>query len=289
MTTEQHIYSEVRNSLKSYDEAGLIDPIDLRTWLHGEIKRFGTNLMIETDDIIQVKKGKAELPKDFWALQEVWKYELSHYCMDEDSPITLRAAGKDHLLGKKCDCNSNTESYMKEKVYYKDKEILVFYNTPKRLRLAPGFNRRAVTKDCINLPMRVQKRDKNQVQLLNQTLQLEFSEGFLYIRYRAMPMDEEGNLIIPETQHDRLRIFLEYHLKRKLIETWVFNNDDPNLINKLQYIEAKENEALELAMTEIKAKVLDPAVWKSLRNRNRRLHRRFEEINPRFDFNRFRR
>lgn len=289
MTTEQHIYTEVRNSLKSYDEAGLIDPIDLRTWLHGEIKRFGTNLMVETDDIIQVKQGKAELPKDFWALQEVWKYELSHYCMEEDSPRALRAAGKEYLLNTSCDCNATSAGDIKEHFYYKEKEIMVFYSNPKRLRLAPGFNRRAVTKDCINLPMRVQRRDKNQVQLLNQTLQLEFSEGFLYIRYRAMPMDDEGNLIIPETQHDRLRIFLEYHLKRKLVETWVFNNDDPTLINKLQYIEAKENEALELAMTEIKAKILDPSVWKSIRNRNRRMHRRFEHINPRFDFNRFRR
>lgn len=289
MTTEQHIYSEVRNSLKSYDEAGLIDPIDLRTWLHGEIKRFGTNVMIVTDDIIQVKKGKAELPKDFWSLQEVWKYELSHYCSEDKSARILRAANRDYLIGCECDCSTSTSNCIEEQIFYKEKEIKVFYSTPQRLRLAPGFNRRAVDKDCINLPMRVQRREKNQVRLLNQTLHTEFSEGFLYIRYRAMPMDDEGNLIIPETQHDRLRIFLEYHLKRKLIESWLFNNDDPNLINKLQYIEAKENEALELAMTELKAKVLDPSVWKSIRNRNRRLHRRFEQINPRFDFNRFRR
>lgn len=285
MTTEQNIYAEVRNSFKSYDEAGLIDEIDLRTWLHGEIKRFGSNLMVETDDLVQVIKGKASLPKDFWALKEVWKYELSHYCMDEMSPRVLKATGRDYLLQSDCDCSKDSSAYMKEEFRYKEKDIFVFYSSPQRLRLAPGFNRRAVDKDCINLPMRVQRRANNQVRLLNQTLHTEFSEGFLYIRYRALPMDEEGNIIIPETQHDRLRIYLEYHLKRKLIEGWLFNNDDPNLINKLQYIEGKENEALELAMTELKASVLDPSVWKTLRNRNRRQHRRFEGIMPRLTFN----
>ena len=284
MTTEQDIYLEVRNSLKSYDEAGLIDPVDLRTWLHSEIKRFGNNLMVDTDDIIQVNKGKAQLPRDFWSLQEVWKYELSHYCMDEASPRVLKAAGKDYLLNSNCDCSSANGEFLKEQTFYKEKEILIFYTRPQILRLAPGFNRRAVAKDCINLPFRVQRRNRNQAQLLNNTLQLEFSEGFLYIRYKAMPMDENGNLILPETQHDRLRIYLEYHLKRKLIESWLFNNDDPNLINKLQYIEAKENDALELAMTEAKAGILDPAVWKSIRNRNRRQHRRFESLMPRLNF-----
>lgn len=287
MTTEKEIYAEVRNAFKSYDEAGLIDPIDLRTWLHGEIKRFGTNITVETDDIIEVKNGKATLPKDFWTLKEVWKYELSHYCMEEDSPRIIKASGKDHLLSVDCNCNENSGNYTTERVYYKESEILVYYNNPQLLRLAPGFNRRAVTKDCINLPHRIQKRDKNQVRLLNQTLHTEFPNGFLYIIYRALPMDEEGNIIIPETQHDRLRIFLEYHLKRKLIESWLFNNDDPNLINKLQYIKAEENEALELAMTESKAGILDPSVWKSLRNRNRALHRRFEVIAPRLTFNKY--
>ena len=287
MTTEQNIYAEVKNTFKSYDEAGLIDPISLRTWLHGEIKRFGNNLMTDTDDIIEVKRGKATLPKDFWSMKEIWKYELSHYCMEDDNPRALKAAGKDYLVDATCDCNTDVGNCVKEELYYKEKEIKIYYSRPQLLRIAPGFDRRAVDKDCINLPSRVQKRNKNNVRLQNNTLSTEFSEGFLYIIYRAMPMDDEGNLIIPETQHDRLRIYLEYHLKRKLVEEWLFNNDDPNLINKLQYLKQEENDSFELAMTEAKAGVLDPAVWKTLLNRNRRRHRRFERLMPKFNFDRY--
>lgn len=284
MTTEENIYIEVKNSLKSYDEAGLIDDISLRTWLHSEIKRFGNNLMTDTDDIVQVKKGKALLPKDFWSLKEAWKYELSHYCMDEDNPRVLKATGKDYLLNSSCDCSVTSNNYVKEELNYKEKEIKIYYNKPERLRLAPGFNRRAVDKDCINLPSRVQKRQNNLVRLNNNTLHTEFSEGFIYVIYRAMPMDEEGNIILPETQHDRLRLYLEVFLKRKLIQEWWLNNDDPNLGNKLQFLRQEEDDALGLAMSELKAGILDPAVWKTLRNNNRNRHRKFERLMPKLTY-----
>lgn len=282
MTTEENIYAEVRETFKSYDEAGLIDPISLRTWLHSRIKKFGNNVMTDTDDIIQVKNGKAFLPKDFWSLREVWKYELSHYCADVE-PRVLQASEQEHLLSYNCDCTST--GCLKEEVYYKEKEIIIYYNSPQRLRIAPGFDRRAVHKDCINLPTKVQKRAKNTIRLKGNTLTTEFKEGFIYIIYKAMPMDEEGNLIIPETQHDYLREHLEYHLKAKLVEQWLLNNDDPNLGNKLQFLKQQENDTFELAMSEAKASVMNPSVWLSIRNRNRRMHRRFETITPRLTFN----
>jgi len=283
MTTEENIYAEVKNTFKSYDEAGLIDPISLRTWLRSEIKRFGNNLMYDTDDIIEVINGKATLPKDFWSLKQVWKYELSHYCAEDDSPKVLRAAGKEDLIHSECDCSKDGQ-YLKEDLYYKEKEIKIFYSSPQILRIAKGFNRNAVDKDCINLPNRVQKRNKNNVRLLNNILQTEFSNGYVYIIYKALPMDEDGNILIPETQHDRLRIYLEYHLKKKLVEEWVLNNDDPNLSNKLQYLIREESDAFELAMSELKADVMNPRVWKSIRNRQRRRHRRFENLMPKLTF-----
>jgi hypothetical protein len=95
-----------------------------------------------------------------------------------------------------------------------------------------------------------------------------------------MPMDEEGNIILPETQHDRLRLYLEAFLKRKLIQEWWLNNDDPNLGNKLQFLKQEEEDAFGLAMSEAKAGILDPAVWKTLRNNNRQRHRKFERLIP---------
>jgi hypothetical protein len=278
MTTEENVYAEVKNTFKSYDEAGLIDPISLRTWLHREIKRFGNNLMVDTDDVLQVKKGVATLPRDFWSLREVWKYELSHYCMEEENPRVLSAANASYLSNCACDCSKTTN--VSNTVTYKEQEIKIYYNSPQILRIAPGFNRRAIHKDCVNLPSRVQKRDNNTVRLNGRTLHTEFSEGFLYVIYKAMPMDDEGNIILPETQHDRLRVYLEYFLKKKLVEEWLMNNDDPNLINKLQYLRQESDNAFELAMTELKATVLDPSVWKTLRNENRRRHRKFENLIP---------
>jgi len=291
MTTELEIYSEVKNTLKSYDDAGLIDDTSLRTWLRSEIKRFGSNLMVMTDDIIEVKAGKAKLPQDFWALKAVYKYTPSHYELEDcDLSIVEKDPYFKDTIQVNFNCGGETcesgDYYIKEEISINTGLVNAYYKNPVPLRIKPGFNRKAVDKDCVNLPHRVTKRNNNEVGLLGNYLQPEFRDGFLYIRYRALPMDEEGNIILPETQHDRLAEYLKRYLEYRTVRDILLNNDDPNLANKLQFLKQESNDAFNLAMTESKAGVLQPDVWKTIVNRNRRRHRRFETIFPRQNLNR---
>lgn len=291
MTTEQELFSEIKNTLKSYDESNLIDEITLRMWLKSEIKSFGTNVMVMTDDIIEVKGGKAVLPDDFWRLKEAWKYKPSFFKIDSGSLEDLeknsywktRVTQNGFVNGDKQSCD--TSHTVKEEVHFNDAYASLHYGSPTILRLTRGFNSKAVIKDCLNLPSRVKKKEKNEINIVGNTLQTEFTSGFIYLVYQALPM-EEGKVIIPETQHDALYKYLLTFLKLKVFEEIWLNNDDPNLGNKISYLYAQSEDYRSRADSELKAGILNPSSWKTVRNTNRQRHRKYERLIPKQNFRR---
>lgn len=291
MTTEEEIFAEVKNALKSYDEAGLIDELTLRMWLKSEIKSFGNNVMVLTDDIIEVKNGKAKLPDDFWALKEAWKYRPSHFRVESGSLEDLEKFDYWRSRVKQngfVSCNDNkcdNKHTVKEEVHFKNAYASIYYGQPTILRMTAGFNKKATTKDCINLPSRVRRQDKNEINILGDTLQTEFPNGFVYIIYRAFPT-ENGKVIIPETQHDSLYKYLLSFLKLKALEEIWINNDDPNLGNKISYFYAQVEDYRSRASTELKAGIMSPAAWKTLKNTNRRRYYKYDALIPKQNFKR---
>ena len=286
MTTEKQIYAEIRNTFKSYDEAGLVDEISLRGWLRTELKRFGTNVMVNTQDILKVKQGKAELPKDFWSLQEVWRYHASHY-KTEAVEIQRDSHFRTEIASNfECDNGEFGNNCLMENYDTKYGSVALYYNNPQILRIKPGFSRSSVTKDCVNLPNKVQKINGNQVEKQGNFLSVEFTDGHLFVVYKALPTDEDGYLLIPETQHDSLSEYLTRNLEYRFLRSLVLNEDAPNLGSRLQLLKQESDDAFSLAMTESKASVLDPSVWKSIVQMNRKRYRRFENLTPAQNLNR---
>lgn len=288
MTTEQELFLEVKSSLKSYDEANLIDDITLRMWLRMELKSFGTNVMVLTDDIVEVDGGKAKLPEDFWRLKEAWKYTPSHFRLNSGSIEELeRHRHWNHRVNNNhfSDCEEKKDCCIEEKIEYKGSNASLFYSQPTILRLTRGFNSKATTKDCINLPNYVKKKEKNEINIIGNTIQTEFYKGFIYIVYIALPT-EQGELIIPSTQHDDLYKYLLTFLKLKVLEEMWLNNDDPNLGNKISYLYARSEDYRSRAATEMKAGILNPASWKTIRNTNRRRHSKYDNLIPKQNFRR---
>lgn len=290
MTTQEQLFAEVTNTFKSYDEAGLIDEISMRQWLKSELKRFGNNIMVPTDGIVEIKNGKGKLPDSFWTLREAWLYTPNNYLLNRGSEKELEKSGVWRtrvVQGGSCNRCEEVPSdtfIIKEEFHFKDSSATIF-GTPSPLKLKKGFNRAAVAQGCVNISRNIQGLDVNEINILGNYLQADFNNGFIYIKYMALPTDENGDFAIPETQHDRLRIYLEYYLKRRIAEDLLLNNDDPNMINKLQYLRQNEIENFGLAMTEAKALVLDPSTWKTLRNMNRRRHLKYEATVPNLHFN----
>lgn len=286
MTTEKEIYADIRNTFKSYDEAGLFDEISLRTWLRTELKKFGSNVMVNTQDILKVKQGKVTLPESFWSLQAVWRYHPSHY-RTEVIGVEKDSHFRNEIQGTFSHCESGCgEDYLKEDYETKQGSVYLYYSDPQILRIKPGFDRKSVTKDCVNLPNKVQKIRGNQVEKQGNFLFTEFTDGYIFVIYRALPTDDNGDIVLHDTQHDALVEYLKRNLEYRFVKSLVLNDDAPNLGNKLQFLKQESDDAFSTAMTESKASVLDPSVWKSIVQENRKRHRRFEILTPPQNFNR---
>lgn len=275
--TESQVIAEIKNTYKSYDAEGLIDEITLSNLLKSELKRFGNNIMVYSDDIVKVKGGKGELPKDFWALQYAERYRASHYECDDKSRDILQdshywkmTVERDEKFVDGKAVRVETKKTVTEDIYFRDATAKLYYSNPTPLYLTKGYNRKSVTKDCINLPKRLINGKYNEINILGNYIQTNFRDGYIYIKYKALPTDENGEIYIPETQHDRLKEYILYYLKWKTLEGFYLNDDDPNLINKIQYLAQMTADSLSLAMTETKMSTLTKRTWKDIKKINQR-------------------
>ncbi len=95
------------------------------------------------------------------------------------------------------------------------------------------------------------------------------------MRYRGLPTDEDGDLLIPDIQRNKLPDYIKYTCIRRTLENLLLTSDDPNVGQKLQYFSQKENEYYHAAKNDsINEGMLG---WKDrIKHRNRRYTRKFE-------------
>ena len=289
---ESQIFAEVKNTLKSYDAEGLLDEISMRRWMRSEIKRFGNNIMVYSDDVVRVVDGKGKVPFDFWALQSATKYNPSHYECDDKSRDILQSSHfwlhtveeqKRFINGR--EVKSEIKNCVKEEYYFHDARATLYYANPQPLKLKKGFDRKSVTKDCANLPQKLRGINCNEINILKDHIQTDFREGYIYIRYKALPMTEEGEMYVPDTQHDRLKEYILAYVTWRMVEAIWMNNDDPNLANKIGYLKQKSDDAFGPAMTESKFSTLTQQTWQDIKNMNRIRKNKIESIFPHLNRN----
>lgn len=283
MITQEQIFSEVKNTFRSYDEYGLIDDISLRDWMIPEIKRFGNNVMVNTNAILEVKNHKTKLPDDFWTLEEAWRYDISHYCAsDKRIPIEYFRKFKKKNIPEKCACDEN--KFKKKKYISGTSSFYVYYTRPTLLVLGRQFDSKMISSNCINMPTMVKRRPGNEISINRRYIHTEFSEGSIYIEYKALPTDENGEVAVPTTQHDALYKYILRYLEYRVLRDLMLNNDDQNVVTKLNLLRQEKDEAFDMAMKEAKAGAFSPQSWKNVRNKNRRNQYRYEKIVPNINF-----
>jgi hypothetical protein len=89
------------------------------------------------------------------------------------------------------------------------------------------------------------------------------------MQYYGLPVDEDGNIEIPDTPNGHLETYLEYHLKRRLAERLMGNNDAQGLQNLYQVYTQQESVALRNASTELKMTKLKPNFFKRMKYVNK--------------------
>jgi len=284
--TRKQLISEILTDLRQYDESGLIDYRSLNMWIKNELKRFGANITVLTEKVLEVENGKVELPDNFWTLdlavkctpdsQEINDEECKQQV--QDSQFWKQRVEKTYVWDNQSGSHKQ-EDYktIEEKVYYNNCSITFRYREPEVLRLTKGIKKEYCSNGCKNLQDQLTRSAKHEINILGNVLQTNFKNGFIYIQYQGLPTDDEGDIIIPEVRS--LEEYLIYYAKRKILEALWINDDDVNIMNKLQYIRQMERETFSLAMTQVKFESLGN--WdKKLKRKMIRETNRFENMFP---------
>jgi hypothetical protein len=280
--------AEIKTSMKSYDAANLIDEISINNWVIDELKRFGSNLMSLEEEIITVKNGKAKLPDNYWHPRVIARVYAERFenLDGEDEDVRFSRELYDRIeRGAKWlptgECLEVSEKTITEKVYVDQQRVELHYSRPILLNVTRGVTQRNLDYECINLSKRMNASREFEVVINNRTLQANFTEGVIYLQYYGLERDEDNEIIIPETQHNRLKVYLEYFVKSKILEDAILNNDDRSTVNLWQVFEQKAANHFDLAMTEAKMEGLN---WretrKLMKNQNKRKMKAYEGLFP---------
>jgi hypothetical protein len=276
MTIEQLIAEITSGGFSHYDQSGLINYTDLRTWIKAELKRFGSNLMFNNEAFVYIKDGKAKLPNNFWQLDAAIECgDACGYVNDEVTPVKQSSLFFKERIEGTMEWDNTSESYVgkdftyvKEDLYFQGTHATVYYDKYKALKLVKGFDRTICSKGCLNLNPAVFGKKANEINITNDYLNANFNKGSIYLRYTGLGMDDSGQLIIPTTQHDRLKDYLIYYCRMRVLEDLAVGGDS-DVLNLLSYFNEKQRLAFMLAQTEVKMGALGKDWTRKVRNKAR--------------------
>lgn len=287
MTIDQLMAEITSGGFAQYEESGLINPIDLRTWIRNELKRFGGNLTDRQEILLHVKDSKAKLPFEFWQLYAAYQCEIDKYEKQDPSNVLQnsffyreRIEGISEWDNGNETYDNQTTKYIREDFYFHDAKATFYYSQPTLLTLMKGFKKSLCNSECPNLRQTVVGTNTNQINIKHDYLYTNFIEGTIYMQYDGLPTDEDGNLIIPDTQHNRLQEYLVYYCRTRILENLVVGDDDSSKINLLNYFDQKTKEAFGLAMTEVKMEALGQDWKRVVRNKQRQQTLKYDLMLP---------
>ena len=271
--TFNEFLSEFKNSMKQYDRSNLIDDITVYTWVLDGISHFGLMPTINNKKIINIKNKKGSLPDGFKSLKLALKCEPYGYYTEEDSKDLLQSIytytvkTTDTTSWNSCDpCDTTScESTIVEKTYlHTGKPIEFYYRNPQLLSLTPYIKKEVCDKDCVNFKV---KNSKYEININGKTIYTNFKEGNIFIVYRGYEEDDEGFVIIPDTNQGYLKTYIEYFVKRRIIEDIIGNSDNStNEMALYQMYQSQEMQYFSLSKTELKFKDIEIGL-KNYRNK----------------------
>lgn len=258
--TADALIAEIESSNYFKDNPHLIDKISIYRWLKNSLKKFGMNVMEKTEGVIHIKNYRGTVPSDFGRLA------LAVHC---EKNFCRGVGDKDQLLqsymwservekvyqqekiyiGYQDDCKDVVEEQtIVEKLYFNDDcELHFHYSNPSYVKLGRDVKRDACANDCINRSI---KDSPYSINIKGETVYANFKDGVIYMEYYGLPADDNGVPVIPETQNGYLEEYLEYTIKRRILEDALMSKDAPNLITMFNYYVQKEQELFERAIVD---------------------------------------
>lgn len=235
MTLEEFI-AEIENTFKNYTETGDVSRLSIKTWVIECLREFGKNICEKNEDFLEVRNSSAKLPENFKSL--ILAVRLHNVDYDQSTQ-------KDSYVYEEIIENpgyydwttnqfvTNCDGKLITKKIITPTETVKRYYQPQYLSIVKGFNKRSFDVDCINLNPAIRDAEPYKINITNTTLNTNFKTGEIYIQYNSFPLDEDGEIIIPEYTTGDLVKYVSNFVKIKLAEELILNNKNPTGIQNL--------------------------------------------------------
>lgn len=267
--TFQEFYSEkIATSMSSYVASGLADEMKVYGWVVNALKQFGTLFATIQEQVIHIDNYEAHLPDGFIKLKLALECEPAFYEIEKQdkhlqfSNMWIERHEKTTTWNS-CDdcCEEEYEKKIEERVYWQDNTIRYVYKKPRLIRVVEGVKGKQCSNDSPNLKHR--GGETISIMKNSRKIQASFKEGSVFLRFYGYETDEDGMLIIPESNQGDLENYLEYMVKEKILEDVVLNGDNvTNEASLIPYFERKKNDAFSKTMTDAKASAFSPEARK---------------------------
>ena len=86
MTVEDYII-ELKSSLRSFDKRDLIDEVSIYKWVEIALKKFGGDITMRKEAVVDVKRGQARMPGDYFDLILAFKCDFKGYEVPEGDKV----------------------------------------------------------------------------------------------------------------------------------------------------------------------------------------------------------
>ena len=233
LVTLDEFIAEIETTFRNYADTNDIDRVSIKTWVINELRRFGKNICQMRETIVDVKGSRALLPETFKSLVFALKLTPQDDITDNEgvektliierqrieNPAEWSTATRDYFVNY---CESKIVT---EKVYaYNEKQTK--YYRPHLLGLIKGTQSDTLDVNCLNLHPSIRDTRPDKISITNRTLNTNFKEGRVYVKYNALPsMDDEIAIPVITTGDVYQHVFNT--VKIKIAEDLIVNQRNP--------------------------------------------------------------
>jgi hypothetical protein len=264
MITFDEFLAEIKESLKQYDSAGLINDLTVYNWVLDALNQFSMLPTIRIETVLDVKNNKTKLPDGFKSIYSALKCEPFGYTTDcpegEDILQNIyfykvrEIKNAEWALCDPCELKEE-ETCIVEKLYlHNGTKANLYYNNaqPIKLKLTPFVKKTSCDKGCLNFAV---KDSPYEISINKRTLYTNFEKGSIFMVYNGYEEDDDGFLLIPDTEEGWLKKYLVAMVKRNIIEDVLANSDNTTNEQFLYTLYLQQsNEFFNKAMGEMKLK-----------------------------------
>jgi len=248
------LVSEVELYLQKYNSTAVVQPSDIIDAAWKCTYDLGLRIFHVYEEILEIYHYNAKLPDSFFSLNYAFLCNRTEEYNINPSAPTFETIPYEENINMPCDittcdntpacncstprrvcttCNNNqyeiVQTIANKKYTYKS-------FTPIRLKHYSG-----VTKTCDGCP-NINVNSPYEMDIRNGYIYTNLESGNLYINYMSYPMDDYGNMLIPD--HPYINDYYKYAAIRRIVELLVLNgtiSGDVFKVVEQRYRESRNN------------------------------------------------